>query len=63
MSDQAVAEASTYTRQHNIWTQETNIHAFSGIRTRDPSNQVVADHAATGIGLLELKSYIFQIIN
>jgi hypothetical protein len=41
-SDQPVAETSTYTGQH-IETQETNIHALSGIRIRDPSNQAVAD--------------------
>jgi hypothetical protein len=38
-SDQPVAEDSTYTGQHNIETQETTIHALSGIRTRAPSNQ------------------------
>jgi hypothetical protein len=38
-SDQPVAEASTYTEQHNIETKEKNIHALSGIRTRDPRNQ------------------------
>jgi hypothetical protein len=42
-SDQPVAEASSYTGQNNIETQETNIHALSGIRTRDPSNQAAAD--------------------
>jgi hypothetical protein len=42
-SDQPVAEISTCTGQHNIETQQTNIHAFSGIRTRDPSNQAAAD--------------------
>jgi hypothetical protein len=42
-SDQPVAEACTYTGKHNIYTQETNIHAQSGIRTRDPSNQAAAD--------------------
>jgi hypothetical protein len=42
-SNQPVAETSTYTGQHNIETQETNIHALSGIRTRDPSNQAAAD--------------------
>jgi hypothetical protein len=42
-SDQPVAEASTYTGHHNIETQETNIHALSGIRTRDPSNEAAAD--------------------
>jgi hypothetical protein len=36
-SDQPVAEASTYSEQHNIETQETNIHAISGIRTREPT--------------------------
>jgi hypothetical protein len=35
MSDQPVSETFTYTGQHNIRTQETNIHAVSGIRTRD----------------------------
>jgi hypothetical protein len=39
-SDQPVVEASTYTGQHNIQTQETNI---SGIRTCDPSNEAAAD--------------------
>jgi hypothetical protein len=42
-SDQPVADASTCTGQHNIKTQETNIHALSGIRTLDPSNQAAAD--------------------
>jgi hypothetical protein len=41
--DQPVAETSTYTGQHNIYTQQTNIHAPSGIRTRNPSNQAAAD--------------------
>jgi hypothetical protein len=41
-SDQPVSEASTYTGQHSIETQETNIHALSEIRTRDPSNQAAA---------------------
>jgi hypothetical protein len=43
MSDQPVSETSTYTGQHNIETQETNTHAPSGIRNRDPSNQAAAD--------------------
>jgi hypothetical protein len=42
-SDQPVSETSTCTRQHNIETQETNIRALSGIRTRDHSNQAAAD--------------------
>jgi hypothetical protein len=42
-SDQPVAETSTYTGQHNVYTQETNIHATIEIRTRDPSNQPAAD--------------------
>jgi hypothetical protein len=42
-SDQPVSETSTYTGQHNTETQGTNIHALSGIRTRDPSNQAAAD--------------------
>jgi hypothetical protein len=52
-SDQPVAEASTCTGQHNIETQETNIHALSWIRTRDPSNHAL-DSAAIGIGCLKL---------
>jgi hypothetical protein len=43
MSDQPVAEASVCTGQHNIQTQETNIHAASEIRTRKPSNRAAAD--------------------
>jgi hypothetical protein len=42
-SDQPVSETSTFTGQHNIETQETNIHALSGIQTHDPSNQATAD--------------------
>jgi hypothetical protein len=42
-SDQPVVEASTYTGQYNVETQETNIHVLSAIRTRDPSNQAAAD--------------------
>jgi hypothetical protein len=42
-SDQPVSETTTCTGQHNIETQETNIHALSGIQTRDPSNQAAAD--------------------
>jgi hypothetical protein len=41
--DQPVAMASVYTGQHNTETQQTNIHALSGIRIRDPSNQAAAD--------------------
>jgi len=40
-SDQLVAEAATL---HNTkQTQETNIHAPRGIRTRDSSNQEASD--------------------
>jgi hypothetical protein len=42
-SDQPVSETSTCTEQHNIETPETNTHALSGIRIRDPSNQEAAD--------------------
>ena len=38
-SDQPVAE--TFTWQHN--TQETNIHAYDGIRTHNPSKRAAAD--------------------
>jgi hypothetical protein len=51
-SDQPVAEAATYTARNK---QETNIHALSGILTRDPSNQATAglhalNRTATGTG-------------
>jgi hypothetical protein len=42
-SYQPFAEVSTYTGQHNVQTQDTNIHAPRGIRTRDSSNQAAAD--------------------
>jgi hypothetical protein len=58
-SDQPVAEASTYTGQHNIETQETNIHALSGIRTRDPSNQAAADLRLRPRGYRGRHIYIF----
>jgi hypothetical protein len=40
MSDQLVSEAAIYTTKQ---THETNIHALSGIRTRDPSNRSAAE--------------------
>jgi hypothetical protein len=49
-SDQPVSEASTYTGQDNIRTQETNIHALKGIRTRDPNNQAAADMRLRPLG-------------
>jgi hypothetical protein len=39
-------KASTYTGQHNSGRQETNIHALSGIRTHEPSNQPANTHAS-----------------
>jgi hypothetical protein len=52
MSDQLITEA---TYLHNTQqTQETNIHAFGGIQTRDPSYQLLQnytlDHFATRTG-------------
>jgi len=41
MSDQPVAEAATYTEQ------ETNIHALSGIRNLDLSNQARPPESAS----------------
>jgi hypothetical protein len=43
MSDKHVAEASTYTGQHNIYSQETNTLDPSRIQTHDPNNQAAAD--------------------
>jgi len=40
MSDQLVAKAATYGTQQ---TQETNMYALCGIRTRHPSNQAEAE--------------------
>ena len=64
-SDQLVAEAATYTT-HNK-TQQTNIHAPSGIRTRDPSNQVTGNlclkaHGHRQAGLLLLLLLIYYIL-
>jgi hypothetical protein len=55
-SDQPVAETSTYT-EHSIWTQETNIHAPSGIRTRNPSNQAAADLLLRPPGRLDRQTF------
>ena len=42
--------------QNTQETQETNIRALSGIRTRNPSNRAAADHTATGI-IVELLNF------
>jgi hypothetical protein len=63
MSDQPVAETSTYTGQHDIETQETNIHALSGIRTCDPSNRVAADlRLRPATGMAPEESYRASIV-
>jgi hypothetical protein len=41
MSDQLAAEVDIYTTKKQA--QETNIHVFSGIRTRDPSKLGTAE--------------------
>jgi hypothetical protein len=43
--DQFAEKASTDKGQHNILTQETNMHAISGIRTRNLSNQAAKNYA------------------
>jgi hypothetical protein len=57
MSDQPVAEASAYTGQHNRNTT-TNIHASSGMRTYNPSNQAAKiyalDRVVTGTGHIHI---------
>jgi hypothetical protein len=50
-SDRPVAQASTYTGQHNIKTQGTNIQALSRIRTCDPSNQAAEELSLRPHGL------------
>jgi hypothetical protein len=56
-SDQLVAEADT-TQQ----TQEKNIQAFSGIRTRNPSNQAAADLRLRPHGHRKILRYTFRAI-
>jgi hypothetical protein len=46
--DQPVAKASTYTGQYNTETQRQTIHAWSGIRTHNPSNQAANTYALDG---------------
>jgi hypothetical protein len=54
MSDQPVSETSTCTGQHNIETQETNIHALSGIDPATPATKrpqtYALDRAVTEVG-------------
>ena len=54
-SDHLVAVPALY----NTQTQETNIHAMSGIRTRDLRNQRFQTYASdcTGTGIGELVCY------
>ena len=52
-SDRLVSEAATYTAQQ---TQETNIHALSGIRKRSPSNQEGSDRTAAGFAAVQNKN-------
>jgi hypothetical protein len=53
MSDQPVAETSTYTGQHSIETKKTNIHALSGVEPATPATKrpqtYALDRAATEI--------------
>jgi hypothetical protein len=57
-SDQPIGNASVHTGQHNTETQRQNIHASSGIRTHDPSNQEAKtnalDSAVKGTGSLHV---------
>jgi hypothetical protein len=63
-SDQPVSETSIYTGQHNIETQETNIHVLSGIRNRDPATKqpqtYALDRAVTEVGSTRLHRAISQ---
>jgi hypothetical protein len=59
MSDQLVAESATNTTQ----TQETNIHALSGIRTRDHSSWVSLDQRLIPHAHRERRNiYLFFVI-
>jgi hypothetical protein len=61
-SDQPIAEASTYTGQQYI-NKKTNIHAPSGIRTRDPNNQAAADLWLRRLGHCDrlIVTYLYEI--
>jgi hypothetical protein len=54
-SDQPLAKASTYTGHYKAEAQRKKIHAWSVIRTHDPSNQAtktyVLDRSVTCTGL------------
>jgi hypothetical protein len=41
-------------------TQETNIHALSGARHRDPCNQAPSDRMAIGIGFVNITHIKFR---
>jgi hypothetical protein len=52
-SDQPIAEASTYTGQHNIQTQQTSMPQVEfepAIPATKRPQTCALDHAATGIG-------------
>jgi hypothetical protein len=53
--DERLARRSGHYLHNTQQTRETNIHAVSGIRTRDPCNQVPQtydlDRRASGIGV------------
>jgi hypothetical protein len=62
MSDQPVAEVATYTIR-----KETNVHALSGIRTRDSDKEActrtsVLDYTVTGIGVDSFIDYDTSVI-
>jgi hypothetical protein len=62
-SDEPVVEVCTYIGQHNIYTQEINIHAPSRIQTRDLSNQAAADVYLRPRGYWDWPNSILSINN
>jgi len=55
-----VTETSTYNTQQ---TQETNIHALSGIRIRNPSNRAASDQCVRPYGHRDWRKLVLVIEN
>jgi hypothetical protein len=60
-SDQPVAETSTW--QHTQHSQQTNIHAPGGIRTRNPSRRAATDPRLRPLGLWDRPVELIGFVN
>jgi hypothetical protein len=54
-------KASTYKGQRNTERQGTNIHALSGIRTHDPSNQPAKTHTSDRTATVTGNDSVIQV--